>query len=156
MSIASSSATAPEYRQRWLSLLAKAPAGRVETLWEAIGPVPAYSLLRQPEIGLVMVRGRISGSGAPFPAGEMTVTRAAVRLGTGQVGIGYVGGRHPRQAELVSAIDALGQLPEWRQTIEERIITPLAEEAEARRRLRLAKAAATKVEFFTVAREAGT
>jgi alpha-D-ribose 1-methylphosphonate 5-triphosphate synthase subunit PhnG len=136
--------------------LTKAPADRLEALWQAFGPVPAYTFLRRPEIGLVMVRGRISGSGAPFPAGEMTVTRAAVRLAGGQVGIGYVGGRHKRQAELIAAIDALGQLPEWRQPIEERVIAPLAEEAEARRRLRLAKAAATKVEFFTVAREAGT
>jgi alpha-D-ribose 1-methylphosphonate 5-triphosphate synthase subunit PhnG len=103
-----------------------------------------------------MVKGRISGSGAPFAAGEMTVTRAAVRLQTGQLGIGYVGGRHPRQAEIVAAIDALGQLPEWRQPLEEKIVTPLEQEAEARRRLRASKAAATKVEFFTVAREAGT
>jgi alpha-D-ribose 1-methylphosphonate 5-triphosphate synthase subunit PhnG len=103
-----------------------------------------------------MLRGRISGSGAPFAAGEMTVTRAAVRLDTGQIGIGYVGGRHPRQAELVAVIDALRQLLEWRQPLEERIVTPLEQEAEARRRLRAAKAAATKVDFFTVAREAGT
>ena len=86
----------------------------------------------------------------------MTVTRAAVRLESGQVGIGYVGGRAPRQAELVAVIDALGQLPQWRQQIEDRIVAPLAEEAETRRRQRLAKAAATKVEFLTVAREAGT
>ena len=56
----------------------------------------------------------------------------------------------------MALIDALGQLPQWRQPIENRIVAPLAEEAEARRRQRLAKAAATKVEFFTVAREAGT
>jgi alpha-D-ribose 1-methylphosphonate 5-triphosphate synthase subunit PhnG len=121
-----------------------------------LGQTPDYTLLRRPEIGLVMVNGRISGSGAPFAAGEMTVTRAAVRLGSGQVGIGYVGGRKPRQAELVALIDALGQLPHWRQRIEDTVVSPLAAEAEARRRQRLAKAAATKVDFFTVAREAGT
>lgn len=147
---------AQERRQRWLSVLAKAPAERVDALWQDLGPVPSYSVLRRPEIGLVMVQGRISGSGAPFAAGEMTVTRAAVRLETGQLGIGYVGGRHPRQAELVAALDALGQVPEWQQEIEERIVAPLAAEADARRRLRAAKAAATKVDFFTVAREAGT
>ncbi|HTR84851.1 MAG TPA: phosphonate C-P lyase system protein PhnG [Reyranella sp.] len=151
-----SSSAAPKERQRWLSILAKAPADRLQALWDALGPVPAYTVLRKPEIGLVMVNGRISGSGAPFAAGEMTVTRAAVRLQTGQLGIGYVGGRHPKQAETVAAIDALGQLPEWRQLIEEQIVTPLEQEAEARRRLRASKAAATKVDFFTVAREAGT
>ena len=156
MSATTSPAAAQSQRQRWLSILAKAPADRLETLWREMGEAPDYALLRRPEIGLVMVQGRISGSGAPFAAGEMTVTRAAVRLDGGQVGIGYVGGRHPRQAELVALIDALAQLPMWRQPIEDQIVTPLAEEAEGRRRQRLAKAAATKVDFFTVAREAGT
>src|SRR5215470_14429042 len=156
MSATTSLAAAQTERQRWLSILAKAPPDRLEALWREIGETPDYALLRQPEIGLVMVQGRISGSGAPFAAGEMTVTRAAVRLDGGQVGIGYVGGRRPRQAELVALIDALGQLPNWRQRIDDRVVAPLAEEAEARRRQRLAKAAATKVDFFTVAREAGT
>jgi alpha-D-ribose 1-methylphosphonate 5-triphosphate synthase subunit PhnG len=149
-------AEVPPRRQRWLSLLAKAPSTRLEALWSGIGPVPDYTMLRRPEIGLVMVKGRISGSGAPFCAGEMTVTRAAVRLPGGQIGIGYVGGRRPRQAEIVAAIDALGHLPEWHDTIETRIVAPLADESEARQRLVAAKAAATKVDFFTVAREAGS
>lgn len=147
---------AQERRQRWLSVLSKAPADRVEALWQELGPIPGYSLLRQPEIGLVMLQGRISGSGAPFAAGEMTVTRAAVRLASGELGIGYVGGRKPRQAERVAALDALGQTAEWQQKIEDAVVAPLAAEAEARRRLRASKAAATKVDFFTVAREAGT
>ncbi|MEI6202047.1 MAG: phosphonate C-P lyase system protein PhnG [Enhydrobacter sp.] len=143
-------------RQRWLSLLAKAPAERLEALWAEVGPVPAYSLLRRPEIGLVMVKGRISGSGAPFCAGEMTVTRASVRLDTGEIGHGYVGGRHLRQAEIVAAIDALGQKPAWQKPLEDKVVAPLAHEAEGRRQLVKARAAATKVDFFTVAREAGT
>ncbi|MBV8392753.1 MAG: phosphonate C-P lyase system protein PhnG, partial [Alphaproteobacteria bacterium] len=105
---------------------------------------------------LVMLQGRISGSGAPFAAGEMTVTRAAVRLQSGELGIGYVGGRHPRQAEIVAVLDAMGQRDDWRQRVEAEIVAPLAQEAEARRLLRASKAAATKVDFFTVAREAGT
>jgi alpha-D-ribose 1-methylphosphonate 5-triphosphate synthase subunit PhnG len=155
MSTMTSPDAAQERRQRWLSVLAKAPAERLDALWNELGPVPDHIVLRQPEIGLVMVRGRISGSGAPFAAGEMTVTRAAVRLNTGQLGIGYVGGRHPRSAVIVAALDALGQTAVWQQKIEDRVVAPLTEEAEARRRLRAAKAAATKVDFFTVAREAG-
>ena len=147
---------AQERRRRWLSVLAQAPAEQLATLWQGLGPAPAYSVLRQPEIGLVMVQGRISGSGAPFAAGEMTVTRAAVRLTTGQLGIGYVGGRRPHQAEIVAALDAMGQTPEWERRIEDQIVAPLAAAADARRRLRASKAAATKVDFFTVAREAGT
>ena len=102
-----------------------------------------------------MVKGRISGSGAPFAAGEMTVTRAAVRLESGEIGFGYVGGRHPRQAELVAVIDALGQRADWQRVLEDKIIAPLTSEADARQQLVKARAAATKVDFFTVAREAG-
>jgi alpha-D-ribose 1-methylphosphonate 5-triphosphate synthase subunit PhnG len=151
----SADAFSPARRQRWLSVLAKAPAARLAALWEGLGPVPAYALLRRPETGLVMVKGRISGSGAPFCAGEMTATRAAVRLESGEVGIGYVGGRSARQAEIAAAIDALGQRPEWRDRLETEIVAPLEAEAAARRQAIAARAAATKVEFFTVAREAG-
>jgi alpha-D-ribose 1-methylphosphonate 5-triphosphate synthase subunit PhnG len=147
---------AKERRQGWLSLLAKAPAERLEALWTAVGAVPPYTLLRRPEIGLVMVKGRISGSGAAFAAGEMTVTRAAVRLESGERGFGYVGGRHLRQAEIAAVIDALGQRADWRQLLQDKILTPLASEAEARHQRIKARAAATKVDFFTVAREAGT
>ena len=48
--------------------------------------LPDYENLREPENGLVMVRGRIGGDGAPFNLGEATVSRAAVRLSTGEVG----------------------------------------------------------------------
>lgn len=147
---------AQQRRQRWLSILAKAPPDRVEALWDRVGGVPAYTLLRRPEIGLIMLKGRISGSGTPFAAGEMTVTRAVVRLPTGEMGFGYVGGRHPRQAEIAAVVDALGQRADWQEDLEEMIVVPLEREAEARHRQLKAKAAATKVDFFTVAREAGT
>ena len=54
---------------------------------------PDYVELRAAESGLVMVRGRIGGDGAPFNLGEATVTRATVRLASGEVGFAYVLGR---------------------------------------------------------------
>lgn len=86
----------------------------------------------------------------------MTTTRAAVRLETGEIGIGYVGGRAPRQAEIAATVDALGQRSDWQDILETHIVAPLAAEAEARHRQAVSRAAATKVDFFTVAREAGT
>lgn len=145
-----------ERRRRWLSILAKAPSSRLQTLWQALGPTPTYVVLRRPEIGLVMVQGRISGTGAPFCTGEMTVTRAAVRLDSGEMGFGYVSGRDAKHAETAAAIDALGQHGDWTERLEAELVAPLAQEAEARHRLIAARAAATKVDFFTVAREAGT
>ncbi|MBI2736309.1 MAG: phosphonate C-P lyase system protein PhnG [Rhodospirillales bacterium] len=152
----SADATAQARRQRWLSVLAKAPVARLAALWDGLGPVPSYAFLRRPETGLVMVKGRISGSGAPFCAGEMTTTRAAVRLESGEVGIGYVGGRSARHAEIAAAVDALGQRADWCDRLEAEIVAPLEAEADARCRAVAARAAATKVDFFTVAREANS
>jgi alpha-D-ribose 1-methylphosphonate 5-triphosphate synthase subunit PhnG len=53
-------------------------------------------------------------------------------------------------------MDALGQRPDWRDRLETEIVTPLEAEADARRRAIAARAAATKVDFFTVAREASS
>jgi len=145
-----------ERRRRWLSVLAKAPGERLEALLQQVGPVPAWQALRRAETGLVMINGRVSGTGTPFCAGEMTVTRAAIRLDSGELGIGYVGGRDRRKAESAALVDALGQRADWRERLEAQVIAPLEAEAEARHRLIAARAAATRVEFFTVAREGGT
>ena len=160
MPLSSSSQGLPDRRrQRWLSVLATAPPDRVtalfDTVVEALGPLPGHEALRRPETGLVMVRGRISGTGAPFCAGEMTTTRAAVRLDTGQVGVGYVAGRQSRQAEIVALVDALGQLEAWREPIESLLVAPLEAEAVTRHQALASRAAATRVDFFTVAREGG-
>ena len=71
--------------------------------------VPAYENLREPENGLVMLRGRIGGDGAPFNLGEATVSRAAVRLATGEVGFGYTLGRDGEKARMIALCDALMQ-----------------------------------------------
>ena len=46
--------------------------------------------------------------------------------------------------------------PDWRDRLETEIVTPLEAEADARRRVIAARAAETKVDFFTVAREANS
>lgn len=145
---------ATERRQRWLSVLAKAPADRLGALWNALGGAPAFTVLRRPEVGLIMVQGRMSGTGAAFCVGEMTVTRAAVRLESGQLGVGYTGGRDTAKARTIAVIDALGHLADWRDRIEAGVVGPLAREHDARRNVVAGRAAGTKVEFFTVAREA--
>ncbi|MEO0380415.1 MAG: phosphonate C-P lyase system protein PhnG, partial [Pseudomonadota bacterium] len=91
-------------RKAWLSVLAKADAAAVATLWAKTGLEPAHTVLRAPEIGAVMVRGRAGAVGAPFNLGEMTVTRASIRLASGEVGHGYIQGRskdHAHTAALV-------------------------------------------------------
>src|SRR5260370_10594078 len=69
--------------------------------------LPPHENLREPENGLVMVRGRIGGDGAPFNLGEATVSRAAVRLASGEVGFGYTLGRDREKARMIALCDAL-------------------------------------------------
>ena len=99
-----------------------------------------------------MVRGRAGGTGQAFNMGEMTVTRCAVRLVDGRVGLSYVVGRSQRHAELAAAFDALLQLPERREALDETVIRPLEETQQRRRNDIASNAAGSRVEFFTMVR----
>lgn len=135
-------------RKSWMGLLARAPAARLAAL---LGAEPEAEDLRAPEVGAVMTRGRMGATGAPFNLGEMSVTRASVRLGCGAVGHAYVQGRdkgHARRAALVDAMMQTGAAAD----LATRVLAPLRAEEAARRAARAGKAAATKVEFFTMVR----
>jgi alpha-D-ribose 1-methylphosphonate 5-triphosphate synthase subunit PhnG len=80
----------------------------------------------------------------------MTVTRCAVRLADGRVGHAYVAGRDARQAELAALVDALLLDEQARPAIEAAVIAPLAEAQAARRAAEARRAAATRVQFFTM------
>jgi alpha-D-ribose 1-methylphosphonate 5-triphosphate synthase subunit PhnG len=134
-------------RQRWMAVLARADAEAVQA---RLGDVPRYTVLRGPEAGLVMVRGRTGGGGAPFNLGEMTATRCTVRTDTGLVGHAYVAGRNERLAELAALADALLQDPSRQRALLRQVIEPLAELQEARRAEMAAKASATRVQFFAM------
>jgi len=145
-------------RREWMGVLARAPLDALEG-WlrrmDDMGSLPGRVWLRRPETGLVMVRGRIGGGGGRFNLGEMTVTRCALRMPSGEVGVAYVAGRSHRKAEIAAVADALLQSPETRQAVLHRLIEPLREQLLAERDRRRRKAQATRVEFFTVARQAG-
>ena len=115
-------------------------------------PVPPYEHLRGAESGLIMLRGRIGGDGAPFNVGEATVSRAAVRLATGETGFGYTLGRDIRKAELIALCDALIQTPDFTDLVETHVLAPLRIRIEQARRRKTAEAAATKVDFYTLVR----
>ncbi|MDZ4095591.1 MAG: phosphonate C-P lyase system protein PhnG, partial [Paracoccaceae bacterium] len=96
-------------------------------------------------------QGRTGGTGAPFNLGEMTVARCSLRLDSGEVGHANVQGRDKNHARDAALIDALMQTPQA-DAIRAGVLAPLAA-AEATRRLdRAARAAATRVEFFTLVR----
>ena len=139
-------------RRRWMSVLAKAQLTELEGAWEQLPEKPDYAWLRAPEVGMVMVRARSGGTGGQFNLGQMTVTRCALRLGSGVAGLGYVQGRSKRHAELAAVFDALMQDEERRPDLEGRVIAPLEEAQGQRRGTRSRKANATKVNFFTLVR----
>ena len=108
--------------------------------------------LRPVETGLVMLRGRMGGSGPAFNIGEATVTRATVRLDTGTVGFSYLLGRSHRRARLAALVDALGQDPAWREGLERNLVAPVEERQAATDARVRADTAATRVDFFTLVR----
>ena len=108
-------------------------------------------MLRAPEIGAVMTRGRTGGGGAAFNLGEATATRCSIRLASGEEGHAYALGRDKRKARLSALCDALMQT-DASIHVQDRILSPLAAEEQASRDDQSRKAAATKVEFFTMTR----
>lgn len=139
-------------RSARISLLAKAPDAALIAAWRATGLAPDFTWVRRPESGAVMVRGRAGATGAPFNLGEMTVTRAALRLATGITGFGYVAGRSARKVEIAALCDALAQDPAHTDRIEDEILAPMRDALARAAEGDAARAAATKVDFFTMAR----
>ena len=134
-------------RREWMGVLARATPEEVDAAWTRHGLSPNFVWLRAPTFCLVMVRGRINGTGAPFNLGEMTVTRCALQLDTGRVGLGYVAGRHKRHAALAALFDALlqGRGPPAEQL--HCTVAELDAKRLARHRDEAAVAATSKVDF---------
>jgi alpha-D-ribose 1-methylphosphonate 5-triphosphate synthase subunit PhnG len=139
-------------RRAAMAVLAEADAAEIAGFLESIGPLPAHAEIRSPEHGLVMLRGRIGGDGAPFNVGEATVARAVIRLATGEIGFGYVLGRDRTKAHLISLCDALLQNNAYSAILESKVISPIRSRITAARDAAARHVAATKVEFFTLVR----
>jgi alpha-D-ribose 1-methylphosphonate 5-triphosphate synthase subunit PhnG len=137
-------------RKAVLDVLANAPTRTLAELWDRWADKPAHTRVRGPEIGLVMVRGRAGGGGAPFNLGEASVSRASVRIASGEVGHGYCLGRDMAKAEAIAVIDALWQREPGR--VEAEIVAPLRAFASKSDRQRRDETAATRVDFFTMVR----
>ncbi len=139
-------------RKQRMHTLACAAGREIAALWSGTGLDPAFENLRGPESGLATVRGRISGDGAPFNVGDVTVTRATIRLADGPIGHGWRLGRDRAAAQLSAVIDALCADVETAARIDNAVIEPLARKQRESENRRSAEAAATKVDFFTLVR----
>jgi alpha-D-ribose 1-methylphosphonate 5-triphosphate synthase subunit PhnG len=143
-----------ERRRHWIGVLARAELAFLEQEIRKLEP-PAHVWLRRPETGLTMVRARIGGTGDKFNLGETTVTRCTLRLATGETGVAYIQGRSHRKVELAAIGDALLQSPRFHDAAYRTLVEPVVRELAARAARMQRQAQATRVEFFTVAREAG-
>jgi len=119
-------------RQRWMAILARASVAEMTALLPHCPDLPEFTVLRGPQSGLVMLRGRAGGGG-------------------GQFNLAYVAGRDPAQAELAARLDAALQDPARHDAIESHVIARLELAQAARREADAERAAATRVQFFTMA-----
>lgn len=139
-------------RKAAMAVLARAEPTELESAWNDWSDRPQVRPVRGPETGLVMVRGRIGGGGAPFNLGEATVTRATVELSTGHVGHAHAFGSDREKVRHAAIIDALWQDETMRRTVEEKIVAPIRRRLDRQDKTRREEAAATGVDFFTMVR----
>src|SRR5215469_2056321 len=144
--------TSPDLaRAHWMSLLAQADPAELATAMDAFAPPADATWLRPAQTGLYMLRGRVGGTGPQFNFGEITVTRCSVQAG-GHIGHAWVRGSNTRHAELAALADAMLQDDGQHASLRARVIEPLRHALNLRRDEASRKAAASKVEFFTVVR----
>ena len=138
-------------RKKWMGTLANAPGAFLSEIWATAGLAQNFVWLRAPEVGAVMVRGATGGTGAAFNLGEMTVTRCSLQIESGPVGHAYIAGRNRDKAQIAAQCDALmqtGSAP----VVQGRILDLIEAKITSERQKTAAKAAATKVDFFTLVR----
>jgi alpha-D-ribose 1-methylphosphonate 5-triphosphate synthase subunit PhnG len=107
------------------------------------------------------VQGRAGGTGQRFNLGEVSITRCVIKPDAlltrcQQVGVAYVMGGSHRHAQLAAVADALLQEPALHNHWDQLILRPISQLLSEHVKEKNALAQATKVEFFTVAREAGS
>jgi len=108
----------------------------------------------------MMVQGRAGGTGQRFNLGEVSLTRCVLKPDAQltrcqQVGVAYVMGSSHRHAQLAAVADALLQEPDVHDHWDQLLLQPISQMLSGQRQNNNSQAQATKVEFFTVAREAG-
>ncbi|WP_423457466.1 phosphonate C-P lyase system protein PhnG [Ottowia sp. VDI28] len=147
-------------RPDWMALLARAPLPLLESALLPLQSERRTEWLRRPETGLYMVQGRTGGTGERFNLGEVTVTRCALRsvkedASQAPAGVAYVLGRQHRQAELAALADALLQEGAHQEELVSGLLVSVSQYLAAQKAEKQAQVQSTKVNFFTVAREAG-
>lgn len=139
-------------RQALMRICSKATIAELENALAGFEEAATAKDMRAPEEGLIMLRGRIGGTGAPFNVGEATVTRAVIRLDNGVLGYSYLLGRNPERARLAAIIDALGQDDGMRERLQTALVEPVRARDQSEKQKERERTEATRVNFFTLVR----
>lgn len=141
-----------ESRAFWMGVLARASQKEIRAaLALAQMDLPKVETVKAPETGTLMLEARAGGSGRRFNTGEATMTRCVVRHGE-TLGFSYALGRDKDKAHIAATLDCLLQDEDRHRDVMDRIIQPLADVQRRKRETESRRAAATKVEFFTMVR----
>lgn len=141
-----------EDRQLLHSTLSRSNLMEIKQHWGQSANDFEFQTIREPQVGMVMAVGRIEATGEPFNIGEISITRCAVRLESGEVGVGYVMGSDKEHALHIALIDALAQTPAYKESLENTVIRPLHQKILQQLAQQYAEAEETKVDFFTMVR----
>ena len=139
-------------RRNRMAVVARCDGKLLQERFAGFGALPDHSLLRGPETGLVMLRGRVGGTGQAFNIGEATATRATVRLEDGALGHAMALGSDAGKVRLAAVIDAMCADAATAARIDAAVIAPLAATLDAHDETRRQETAATRVDFFTLVR----
>ena len=117
-----------EARRDWLATLVRVPASEVIAASNEFDF--SVVILKGPEVGLLMINGRIHSTGRPFHLGEVSLTKCVLRDDQGLLGYGHIIGRNKQQAKAIALFDlalqrndsaeaALVRLNAWKEDVAE-------------------------------------
>ncbi len=141
-----------QQRQQLISVLAKSSLQDIKQCWGHSLDDYEYNTLRQPQTGMVMAVARTEAKGEPFNLGEVSVTRCALRLSSGETGIGYVMGSNKEHALHVAILDAVAQQQNQYAEIHTQVIQPLQQKLLQTHKAQQQKTDTSRVDFFTMVR----
>ena len=140
------------WRKRVMRASSQASAEELAQGVASLGDAEGVTNIREPETGLVMLRGRMGGDGRPFNFGEATVTRAVVKLHSGEIGFSYLLGRSKTAARHAAVLDAFAQRKSDANELETNFVAIVENRVSAEVTQRAQKTDATRVDFFTLVR----
>ena len=137
-------------RPDWMRELAVASLEDFQMISPMVKSWPDYQILEGPEVGSIMIHGRIAGNGSPFPVGECRITRCIVEDAQGHTGYSWILGQHTERALWAARWDTLLQDSTHFQALWNQAIQPLQQKRIRKEQAVADKMQRTQVQFFSM------